>query len=601
MLCLLVFFNFSFLSQLWAQTGGLARAEDLEDNHNYSGALVQYQRVVKSKPNSAKAVAGVLRISIQLHKWAAAQKALERYERLKPASPLAAKLATKLYFQQDQTDTALAWAKKYHQRLPGHWEPFHFMAQIYFNSEDLINAREAINSAGFRSQNNPWVLMDKFLLKLRLQGIFDKKLFKRILGLANHPNIFWQLTRAEKFKNKPLRVRTLLKRGLKFYPADPPPLQQRVSEKKYRYALARIMHRTGADSRARDLLSQLKDPLEFKWLNAILLPTKKAQLNKIAEILTRNPDNLIYQWYYSQMAKKREGLRGENRNKIDDYFFRQYQNNRMLNYTEAALSALARSLEMNPVNPQRQFELARFYGWRGWERKQFQTLQRVKVLGLNPPEKIDDYLAGLNVDTPYAKPDPVIPQLKIKLHFPAYWSGPTTGREVLKSMFQQAFFHQPAFRLTESSFVSGDTSSLARQVQSTELDGAIRITVNQWDKELQADLKFFLPQNRIVTGKFYDNSNTKIWRLINFLISRSKNFWPWKGRVFAVDRDGSQINVGRIHGITRGDSFILAGKKMPAEEVYEQYLKLDFPTPIYKARVQRGDQAKIFREENNSQ
>lgn len=205
-------------------------------------------------------------------------------------------------------------------------------------------------------------------------------------------------------------------------------------------------------------------------------------------------------------------------------------------------------------------------------------------------------MEGLDVDTEPSGPGPVVPRIKILLRFPHYWTGPLKGRNVLKSMFDRAFFHQPGFDLSEVKLAATDTVALARQVRATDIDGAIRVTVNKWNEQLDAKLKFFLPQNRQTTEEFYDDNNKqKEWRLVNYLISRAKVLWPWKGRVFEVVPDGCRVNLGRIHGMTEGDTFSVGDNLFPVQEIHEANLFLDFPSPIYKTKLKRGKTAEISR------
>ncbi|MFB6345026.1 MAG: hypothetical protein ABEK50_04540, partial [bacterium] len=288
------------------------------------------------------------------------------------------------------------------------------------------------------------------------------------------------------------------------------------------------------------------------------------------------------------------------RRRSADFFHRDFTDNNFLDYRESSLTALLRSLEMFPLNSSRQFELAEYYRNRGWEKKQKMAAGRAETLGFDPPTRLQDYLEGLG--SPDTHQTPAIPQptLGVTVSVGSVWDGPLDGPDQLESMFRQNFFHQPGFAVYGKSIESED--ELGNLVEGDTLDGGVSISIDSWNNELSASMTLMLPSGDPVTEGFYDNDGMEEWNLLNTTLRNLKQEWPWEGSVYRVTNDGAWVNLGRIHGLQEGDTFVF---KKPSEaypdqlnvgEIHEDKLRLSFPSPYYKTVVPRGATVHIKRQ-----
>ncbi len=216
-------------------------------------------------------------------------------------------------------------------------------------------------------------------------------------------------------------------------------------------------------------------------------------------------------------------------------------------------------------------------------------------LGIEPPEQIDDYLEAL---APHSLPDhpgAVTGNIKIILDFASFMTGPGGGEEVLSSILRQVFFHQPGFNLVEVEQLRDDSPSLAEIIHAPEIDGVIRINLDHWqDSELRAEIEYLLPGEKTVNLYFYDRGRMKLWRFIELLVRQTRNNWRWTGRVFAVVELGAYLNLGEVHGIAAGDTFAIGDHQLTVGQLGEDFLRLDFPTPLYRSRITRGSRAYLL-------
>jgi len=232
------------------------------------------------------------------------------------------------------------------------------------------------------------------------------------------------------------------------------------------------------------------------------------------------------------------------------------------------------------------------------------TLNRVRELGFSPPERIEDYAEGFRGDTP-----PEIPpefsspsgRVYFDLQIPSFWEGPPGGVELLGNIFQQAFFHQPAFEL----YMAGDFEEVVSPpalVREGAVDGVVDITITSWDDTLQAELEIQL-EDEVETERFFHGTRRiKIWRLLDNVITTLRQEWPWEGRIFDIGSLEVRVNLGEVHGVEPGDSFEVGEFIFPVTEVYEQQSVLELPTPVYGGYLERGDSARLIREgENNAE
>ncbi|GEM_PF-4784511 len=573
----------------------LEEAEELDEAGELREAYYRYRDLFEENPEDEEVALGLLRVATDLERWEMAAAALERYDWLEPDSPEVARQATRMYYHQNELDTALEYAEIYRERAPGDWRPFHFLSQIHFARHDYLRARDSVNSAELRSPDNPWVLLDRFQLELRLRDRFDEEILDRLLETAQHANIFWDIAGLDEVRDDLERTREILETGLNFLPAERPPILRPVSEDQYRYRLARIQYRLGDLEAASETMQPVENGLRVEWFKTMLIEEPEERLEQLAVLFADNPDNPALQWYLSREARQRQGREGELRQQLADYFYREFRSNFFLNYLEASLSALNRSLEMDPLNASRQFELTRYFGERGWERSQLQGGERVEELGIDPPEQISDYLEGLRVSpTPEGFISPVNPTVKIAINIEDPLTAPPEIEEILASMFRQLFHHYPVFELDEVITETMAAGELRREVRETDIEGALRLNIRKWEEEIIAELSFYLPGEEEETLTFYDAGQRNLWRLLDFSLTNFRDHWPWTGRVFETSESGALINLGRIHGLGEGDLFELGEREFPVSEIYEQWLELEFPSPIFEGRIQRGSRARLI-------
>ncbi len=573
----------------------LEEAEALDEAGELQEAYYRYRELFDQHPNDAEIALGLLRVAVDLQQWEIAAQALERYDRLKPDSIELARQGTRMFYHQDKLDTALQYAQSFRERAPGDWQPFHFLTRIHFARRDYISARNSVNSAELRSPDNPWVNLDRFQLELRLRDRFDEDVYERLLEIATHPNIFWTIAELDEVRDDLGLMREILETGLDFFPAARPPILRQVSEDQYRYLLARIQHRQDDAEVALETLQPVENGLQVEWFKTMLIEDADERLDELSDLLAENPDNPALQWYFSRGVRQLEGLEGELRRQSSDYFYQEYRNNLFLNYLEASLAALNRSLEMFPLNPERQFDLARFFGERQWEHSQQQVAKRVEELGVEPPEQISDYLEGLSSRRPPENfQAPVDPTVKLAINLEDPLTAPPEIEDIVASMFRQLFHHYPVFDLAEVIVEDMNSAELRSEVREPDLDGALHLSIREWDDEILAELTMYFPGEESETFIFYDGGQRRLWRLLDFSLTNFRDHWPWRGRVFAVRESGALINLGRIHGLTEGDLFELADREFPVAEAQEQWLELEFPSPVYEGRIQRGSRARLI-------
>jgi hypothetical protein len=270
----------------------------------------------------------------------------------------------------------------------------------------------------------------------------------------------------------------------------------------------------------------------------------------------------------------------------------EYDNNRFLARDEAAFSAIVRGLELDPLREETQFELASYYGDRGWNLKRRGAARRADELGFDPPTEVQDYREGLGeADTSSGPPAPR-PRVGVRVDRPSPWKGPLDGHDVFKRMLEHNYFHQPAFSLRK--FAATEDKPLSRRVQGDTLDGGIHVTIEEWGDELTAEVKYYLPTDRLVTRRFFDTGRMKVWRLLDRIVRDSKDLWPWTGTIYRVSRKGARVNLGRIHGFEEGDTLPFKTGNPPrnepfeAEDVRQNSLRLEFPSPYFATEVEKG-------------
>ncbi|MGM0380592.1 MAG: tetratricopeptide repeat protein [bacterium] len=572
----------------------------LEEKGYHNEARRQYESFVGQNPAHTEALRGLIRSSLATEKWEVARQALEKYDELEPGKPWTALHSSRLYFFQSKYDTALQWAEIYRQRAPERWEPYHAKTQINLARGNYVLARENVNSARQRSNQNPWVMMDSFLVQLNLEGNFNEQLLSETLSRSSNPVIYWRVSRSQHIAEQPARVRDLLAEGFSYFPADEPPFLSPASESEYRYWLSRAYLSGGEISRAREILADTGNNSRKKWLEIILTDDEDDKFQKINNLLNHRPDDLLYRLLHSRLARRREGLNGERRKNSAKFFYDEFQILDGMNYKEAALSALMRSLELNPLNSSHQFELARYFYHRGWENKLSQTLERVRELGFSPPERIEDYEESVRGDTPPEIPENFTsPQVRLffTLDILSFWEAPPGGEDLLEFTFHQAFHHQPAFELYGPQDFD-DNPSPSALMREDVVDGTIDIDVTGWNDRLQAAAVAKFEDDTEQELDFYGSRRIKIWRLQEKIITLLKQNWPWEGKVFAIDNLEIRVNLGAIHGINTDDQFQVRDVTLPVVEVFERQSVLELPTPVYSGYLARGDTARLIRSDN---
>ncbi len=537
----------------------LDRARQLERNGQLRSAERVYTRLLERTPNHEKAALGLLRTSVLREKWNRATRVLKRLERISPRSTQAARWGTRLYFVRQQYDTAARWARRYRSRQPGHWEPYHFQAQVALRQGDLLGARKHVDSAFLRSDSNPWVLFDDLMVRRRLRGDSAPDRVREIRKRASDPLLHWKLARMYSSVWTKTRVRKLLQEGVPHLSqGSRPPLQKPVSAQEYRYWLARFQYETGGIEAARNTLNPARGSQRVRWLLSMLPETPRERLRKAARVLRQHPDHTVRQWVYAGLARQVEPLGGSHRERASDYFYRQYEHNRMLARLEAALSALTRSLEMDPTRAPRQFELARFYHDRGWLLSERNALSRVVELDLIPRQRVEDYREGLRRPPGPTSSSYPAGRVLVGIRMASMWEGPLNGPTVLGAMLEQAFHHQPA--LSPVRVETGiDANSFEREMKKSGAEAGVHLRIDRWDNELDARIALHLPGRPPVRRDHSSRGATREWNLQDILLEGLKKSWSWEGTVYETSLGGAWVNLGTIHGINRGDSLAVGG------------------------------------------
>ncbi|MFP4687779.1 MAG: tetratricopeptide repeat protein [bacterium] len=569
------------------------RGLELEKAGEYSRALKNFREHYRQNLTHAPAVLGRLRTAIELEEWQLAEESLEIYERLEPETEDAAKLAVKLYFYQDEYDTALKWAEVYIDRAPGDWAPYHFKVQVQFARRDFIDARDAVISAERRSRNNPWVMMDRFLVELVLEEHFNEELLEDIIQFAENPVIFWRLAREEQLSDRPDEILRLLELGIGHFPASRPPFLPRITIEKYRYWLARFHYLADNRQQAKEILTDAEQSDRVIWLQSLLATEPSDRVELLETLLQKNPDNIIYRWQYSRAVRELEGITGSRRHDNANFFFREFENLDNLAFEHASYAALMRSLELNPLEAKRQFELARFFRELGWEKSERRAVRRANELGISPPEEIEDYAEALDTPEGAEAADSVSGSVVFRIKIASGWDFPPGGDRLLASMLRQAFYHQPALVVSSVPEEVDSQASLDELLAQANADLAVEIEILKWTDLLNAEIEYLYTDGGEGTERFFDRERTGIWRFIDRVISISKENWPWQGEVYEVDAEGCRVNLGRVHGITDEDEFKVSEYLLPVESLRENSVKLSFPTPIMKGRMERGMKAEL--------
>jgi tetratricopeptide (TPR) repeat protein len=570
-----------------AQT--LEEARTLEATGDYGGAFLTYREVFEQSPALAPAALGMLRNGIRLERWDAARRALDRYEQLQPGTDTAAVLGARLYYQQDQFDTALEWAQRARERRTGSWKPYYLTARIQFLRGSYVDARDQLQSAELRAETNQWIELLQLLNTYQLEGIYEDQALQRLRSIADHPQVFWELSAFEGIEWSREQAAGLLREGVGQFPAPPPPLTESVTESEYRFRLAVLERRLGNTEESRRVLSPVEsDDPSIRWLKAVNEPDTVARFDAQSSVLTDAPDRLIFRWSHSRLARELEGLNGPNRNETSDFFYEEYRNNRLFGYPESALGSLIRSLELQPTHAERQFQLAEYYHTRGWKQSELEVLRRVRELGLDAPSRVTDYREGLSVDTDPERPEIPSGRVLLDVSLNTLWEGPVEGREVLQTMINHSLFHQPAFDPVRGSRSSESDSPVRVRMSQHNADAAVQLAISRWEEVMEATLTYYLPGNRVREVDFYARGRMKPWRLLQTVVEGLKREWPWEGRLYREEPDGAWVNLGLVHGVTDGDTLQVDGRRLGTSEVLENRLKLDYPTPVLQGRLDRG-------------
>ena len=582
--------------------GSYEQIRELEEDGYQREARRRYESFVADNPSHADGWRGLIRTALATERWEIARDALEKYDDLEPEEPWTALKLAQVFFYRDQFDTAHHWAETFQQRAPERWEPFHASAQINLARRNYVQARDNVASARQRTSDNPWILTDQFLVRLNLDGEFDEELLEEILELAENPVIYWRIVQSPHLEQLPERIRQLLAEGYDYFPGEPPPFLPPADREEYRYWLARAHYDQGDLAAARRLLPEDNDELRVRWLRLFIEENEEERLENLNDLLTVRPDHLAYQWLNSRFAREREGLGGTRRQNSADYFYEEHQTLYRMNYNEAALSAMMRSLEMHPLDSDRQFQLTRFFQHRGWERQLERTLGRVRELGFSPPERIEDYAEGFRGDTPPEIPpnfSSPVGRVYFDLQIPSFWEGPPGGAQLLESIFEQAFFHQPNFELyTRDDFE--EVVSPVALIREGMVDGVVEISVDNWDERLRAEIEIQFGDELELERMFHGTRRVKIWRLLDDTISALRQEWPWEGNIFDIGSLEVRVNLGDAHGVSTGDSFEVGDYELPVAEVFERQSVLELPTPVYAEYLERGDSARLIRAEENN-
>ncbi len=587
------FIAFVFLISVPA-TASYQRGLQLEAEGDYARALRSFQNYYRDNPTHSPSVLGKLRTAIKLEKYSLAEEALTDYEKLEPETPIAANLAARLYFYQEKYDTALLWANRFKERDPGSWEPYHFLAQIHLARKAYIDAREAVFSAARRSRNNPWVMMDEFIVRLTLSDDYDENLLEKIVNSADNPVIFWHIARQPQLGGQGEKIIELLEEGLRFFPAAEPPFLSPVKNGWYRYWLARHHYLIGNMSRAGEVSQGIKAQKRVRWLRVLLSQNSTRRLKLLNKLLGDWPDNILYQWQYSLDSRRVEQLGGENRSRAADFFFKEFEYLNDMFLSAASLAALKRSLELNPLDAERQFELARFFKELGWEKSEGRVLQRVRELGITPPERIEDYLEGFEV--PEASKQGIAPStgtIVFRVKTASGWKVPPGAGELIASMIRQSFYHQPAFKIITRPREVDEARPLGDLLAAAGADAAFEINLLEWSHRYRAEINYLFAGGQVKKRTFYDNRRIGIWKLLNEIIFMLRDNWDWQGEIYSLDRQGAGVNLGLIHGISEEDNFFVSDYSLPVGTLREENLTLSFPSPIISGRLERGIKARL--------
>lgn len=582
-------------------TGSLDRARNLELRQEFARARGLYREYLSTNPTSVQAARGWLRTSIRTRDWDAGERALERLRQIDAESATTAKLGTQFYFRQQEYDTALTWGERYRNRANSSWKPFHFLAQIHLEKGQVLTAEEMVESARLRSENNQWVLLDKLLVEYNRQQLSRAmETAEKLREVSSNPTIYWTFTRALSDQYSVEELAQFLGEGAANLPPGTPPIIPPVEESSYRYWWSRMTYRTGDVAAARSALGSPPDTFRSLWLRANLNESTADRKRAQQRVLHQWPDQLIAQWEQSRLVRSTEPLRSERRRTGAGFFYQEFTDNRFLDYPESALSALLRSLEMDPLAERRQFHLARFYRDRGWGKSGRRAARRARTLGYSPPTAVADYLEGLGTPDTHAKPAPPSPTIGVHVRLASPWEGPLDGASALTSIFRHNFFHQPGFHRYQGSIETAD--ELGSMVQGETLAGGINITIENWSDELSAEVELLLPEDRLVSNRFYDSDDMKEWNLLNSTVQSLKDQWPWQGTIYKVTDSGAWVNLGRIHGLTRSDTFTFVSPgpefpdRLPVDTIHEDRLKLGFPSPYYRTIIPRGTRVRVLRQ-----
>ncbi|MFB6356484.1 MAG: hypothetical protein ABEJ65_08210, partial [bacterium] len=318
-----------------------------------------------------------------------------------------------------------------------------------------------------------------------------------------------------------------------------------------------------------------------------------SRLMKMGKVLTEFPDNLIYQWTRSRLARDIQGLHGSARRESSDFFYRDYENNKLIGYDHSALASLYRSLEMQPTVADRQFEMARALHRRGWKHYEVEVLNRVQELGLQAQSRIQDYREGFQPDS--SPSPPTVPKAKLILssRLQSIMEGPPEGQSTFEYIVQHSLFHQPA--LKHVSVSEGEDSALAVQVRKSEARGGVHVNIREWGENVSAKLTFQYPGNSVKTRELDASGRMKIWKMNNEIIRTILENWPWEGEVYNVKREGAWVNLGRVHGINEGDSISIQGRAFKVTDPRQNRSFVKFSTPFYRTQIQRGRTARLTR------
>lgn len=583
------------------ESNQLERAQSLETQQDFGRALKLFREYQRDHPTSVAASRGWLRTAIRAEQWDQGRRALRRLEKIDGTSPTTAELGTQLFFRQQAYDTALTWGERYRDRANDSWKPFHFLSQIHLKQGQVLTAVRTVESAQLRSENNPWVLLDELLVEYNRRQLSEAiNTARQLREVSSDPTIYWKLARtlSDQFTTEEL-AELFTEGSVNLPPADPPILAP-VEEDDYRYWWSRLSYRSGDTQAARSALRDPPATFRSQWLQARLIERTERRKQAQQNVLDQWPDRVIAQWQQSRLVKKSEPLGSTRRRRGARFFYREFENNRFLDYSEGALSALLRSIELHPLDEERQFALSKFYRDRGWQKKERMAALRARTLGFDPPSRVSDYIEGLgepDTDSDYDVPQPTV-GVHIKRGSP--WVGPLDGVNELTSVFRQNLYHQPGLISYQRTIASED--ELSSLVQGDTLDAGINVTVRTWTDEMTATVDLMMSSNRIVSSEFYDNDDMKEWRLLNRTIQSFKEQWSWVGTIHEVTDNGAWVNLGRIHGVTTDDTFEFVTPQpefpdeLPVGEVREDRLRLDFPSPYFRTIIPRGDKARIKRE-----